>query len=227
MFGGSECSIAPLRLSAEVVALMACCHLLAGVALGWLLSQPRLPLRGVLDAFVSLPLVFPPIAIGFFLLVLLGRNGAIGGPLYREFGVDLIFTPFGVYLAAFIAGLPLIVKPIQAAFASSATELAEASYVLGRGRVATLLLVILPSIRGAVFAGLALSLGRALGEVGITLMLGGNIIGRTDTMSLAIFNSVLDGNFDCAMNLSLLLGAVSLGLFLLFWRLGSSAAARV
>lgn len=224
--GWFACPTAPLWLSAKVALVMAGCYLVAGVGLGWLLSRPGLPLRTVLDGLISLPLVFPPIAIGFFLLLLLGRNGPLGGPLYHGLGVDVVFSSTGVLLAAFVAGLPLVVKPIQAAMESSAAELAEAAYVLGRGRLATLLLVVLPTLRGALFAGLALALGRALGEVGITLMLGGNIIGHTDTLSLAIYNSVLDGDFACAGRLSLLLGAVSLFLFFIMRRLGSGDTMR-
>lgn len=215
------CPTAPLWLSAKVALVMAGCYLAAGIGLGWLLSRPGLPLRALLDGVISLPLVFPPIAIGFFLLLLLGRNGPLGGPLYEGLGVDIVFSSIGVLLAAFVAGLPLVVKPIQAAMENTAGELAEAAYVLGRSRLATLFLVVLPTIRSAIFAGLALAVGRALGEVGITLMLGGNIIGHTDTLSLAIYNSVLDGDFDCATRLSLLLGGVSLLLFLFMRRLGS------
>ncbi len=192
---------------------MILCQLVLGVSLAWLLSRPRLPGRFIWEGLISLPLVFPPIAIGFFLLLLLGRRGALGAVLHDNMGVDLVFSPLGVYLAALIAGLPLIVKPVQAAMQTSAGELAEAAYVLGRGRFATFFLVVLPSVRAALLAGLVLAIGRALGEVGITLMLGGNIIGQTETLSLAIYNRVLDGDFDCATQLSLLLGCGSLVLF--------------
>jgi molybdate transport system permease protein len=194
---------------------MVCCQLIAGVGLAWWLSRPSLLFRALWESLILLPLVFPPIAIGFFLLLLLGRQGLIGGPLYDGISLEFVFTPLGVYLAAFIAGLPLIVKPVQAAIEGSARELAEASYVLGRGPFATFFLIIVPSVRTAIVTGLALSVGRAMGEVGITLMLGGNIVGQTDTLSLAIYNSVLDGDFSCATRLSLILGAGSLLLFLL------------
>ncbi len=212
---GFGCSLMPLALSLKVVVIMLLCYLIAGVGLAWCLSWKRLPLRLLWEGLISLPLVFPPIAIGFFLLLLLGRRGVLGGLLYDRFSVDIIFSPLGVFLAAFIAGLPLIVKPVQAAIENSANELAEAATVLGRGPLATFFLIIVPNVRSAIIAGLALAIGRALGEVGITLMLGGNIAGRTDTLSLAIYNSVLDGDFDCATRLSLMLGAGSLALFML------------
>jgi molybdate transport system permease protein len=212
---GFDCSLAPLALSLKVAAAMLCCHLFAGVGLAWLLSRPRLRFRPLWEGLISLPLVFPPIAIGFFLLLLLGRRGVVGSALHDSFGIDIVFSPLGVYLAAFLAGLPLIVKPVQAAIENSASELAEAATVLGRGRLATFFLIVVPNVRSAIVAGLALAIGRALGEVGITLMLGGNIVGQTNTLSLAIYNSVLDGDFDCATHLSLLLGAGSMGFFML------------
>jgi molybdate transport system permease protein len=192
---------------------MILCQLNLGIGLAWLLSRPKLPGRLVWEGIISLPLVFPPIAIGFFLLLLLGRHGPFGQVLHDNLGIDVVFSPLGVYLAALIAGLPLIVKPVQAAMQTNATELAEAAYVLGRGRFTTFFLVVVPSVYAAILAGLALAIGRALGEVGITLMLGGNIIGETETISLAIYNRVLDGDFNCATQLSILLGGGSLLLF--------------
>jgi molybdate transport system permease protein len=213
------CSPAALTLSLKVAGVVLLLFLVVGIGLGYALSRP-FPLRGLVDALVSLPLVFPPIAIGFFLLLLLGRHGLVGGPLHTATGWDLVFSFPGLVLAAFIAGLPLVVKPIQSAIEGSARELVEASYTLGKGRLATLVLVVIPAVRGSLIAGLTLGVGRSFGEVGITLMLGGNLIGSTETLSLAIYNSVLDGDFSCATRLSLLLGAVSLALFALLRRLG-------
>ncbi len=209
----THCAPAPFGLTLKVVLAMMLCQLILGVGLAWLLSRPSLPGRLVWEGMISLPLVFPPIAIGFFLLLLLGRRGPLGHILHDSLGVEVVFSPLGVYLAALIAGLPLIVKPVQAAMETSAAELAEAAYVLGRGRIATFFLVVVPSVHAAILTGLALAIGRALGEVGITLMLGGNIVGQTETLSLAIYNRVLDGDFDCATQLSLLLGGGSLLLF--------------
>ncbi|ADC61818.1 molybdate ABC transporter permease subunit [Allochromatium vinosum] len=214
-----DCSPAALLLSLHVAGVVLVLFLIAGIALGYTLSRP-IPLRGLLDALVSVPLVFPPIAIGFLLLMLFGRHGAIGGPLHDWLGWNLVFSFPALVLAAFIAGLPLVVKPIQSAIEGSARELIEVSYTLGKGRLATLFLVVIPVIRRHIAAGLILGVGRSFGEVGITLMLGGNILGSTETLSLAIYNQVLDGDFECATRLSLLLGLVSLTLFFWLGRLG-------
>ena len=214
-----DCAPGALLLSLQVAGVVLVLFLVAGIALGYALSQP-IPLRGLLDALVSLPLVFPPIAIGFFLLMLFGRQGALGGPLHTWLGWDLVFSFPALVLAAFIAGLPLVVKPIQSAIEGQARELIEVSYTLGKGRWETLFLVVIPVIRRHLVAGLTLGVGRSFGEVGITLMLGGNILGSTETLSLAIYNQVLDGDFDCAARLSVLLGLLSLGLFALLRKLG-------
>ena len=207
----------PIWLSAKIALLTTALHLFFGIGIGYLLSKEKLPLRGVLDALVTLPLVFPPIATGFFLLLLLGRDGWLGAPL-GSVGVEVIFTEWGVLIAAFVAGLPLIAKPVQSAIVSTASQYREAAYVLGKGEWQTLLRVILPNIRPSIIAGLTLAFGRSMGEVGITLMLGGNIIGRTETVSLAIYNAVFDGDFQRAALLSILLGVLSLGLFFFLQR---------
>jgi molybdate transport system permease protein len=210
----------PIWLSVRIALAATALHLVFGIGIGYLLSKENLPLRGLLDGLVTLPLVFPPIAIGFFLLLLFGRDGWFGGPL-QSIGIDVIFTFWGVLIAAFVAGLPLIAKPVQSAIESTAKSYREAAYVLGKSELQTFFRVILPNIRKSVIAGLTLSFGRSMGEVGITLMLGGNIIGRTETVSLAIYNAVFDGSFEKAAALSILLGTVSLGLFFFLRRISA------
>lgn len=214
------CQTASLLLTIKLAALSVVVFLVLGIGLGYALSRPGFPLRRSLDMFLTLLLVFPPIATGFFLLLLLGRNGPVGGMLYRELGIDIVFSFNGLLVAAFVAGLPLVVKPIQSAIESSAKELVEASATLGKGWFETLLRVVIPGVRHSILAGLTLGVGRTFGEVGISLMLGGNIIGRTETLSLAIYNAVLDGNFACATKLSLLLAGFSILLFLMLRKLG-------
>lgn len=208
-----------LRLTAEVALATLALHLLAGLALGYVLSRPRWLGRGLLDGLVTLPLVFPPVATGFLLLLLLGRHGPLGAWLNEEWAVEVVFSFWGVLIASFVAGLPLVVKPVQSALENVSGRLAEAARVLGKGETEIFLRVLLPNVSGALAAGLALGLGRSLGEVGITLMLGGNVAGRTTTVSLEIFNAVGSGEFERAALLSLLIGLVSLALFAMLRRL--------
>jgi len=218
---GDPAVAASLRLSGEVALAALGLHLLLGLALGYALSRPGWFGRGLLDALVTLPLVFPPIATGFLLLTLLGRRGPLGAWLGEVWGLEVVFSFGGVLIAALIAGLPLVVKPVQSALESLSARLGEAARVLGKGELAIFLRVLLPNIRGPLAAGLVLGLGRSLGEVGITLMLGGNVSGRTATVSLEIFNAVGSGEFERAAVLSLLLGLVSLALFAVLRRLGA------
>ncbi|WP_461208533.1 molybdate ABC transporter permease subunit [Desulfocurvus sp. DL9XJH121] len=207
----------PLILTAKVLAASGALHLLSGLVLGYYLNGPKTLLRGFVDFLVTLPLVFPPIATGFALLLLLGRNGPLGGML----GLDMVFSFSGVVLAAYVAGLPLMVKPLQAALAGNAAHLAEAAYVLGKSPLQTYVLVLLPTVRRNLAAGWFLALGRSLGEVGITLMLGGDILGKTNTLSLEIYNAVFSGELDRALVLSGIIAVVSLGIYLALRRLSA------
>lgn len=207
----------PLWLTLKTLAAAGALHLAFGVLAGYYLTGPKSFLRSATDFLVTLPLVFPPIATGFILLMLLGR----AGPLGRVLPVDVIFSFPGVVLASFVAGLPLMVKPVEAALRGDVKRLAEISHVLGKNRWQTFWLVLLPSIRRNVAAGWFLALGRSLGEVGITLMLGGNIIGKTNTLSLEIYNAVFSGEFQRALVLSAVIGAFSLFIFIALKRLSA------
>lgn len=208
----------PAILTIKVAVATLMIHFVLGLGLGWCLAKPGWPGRTLLDALVTLPLVFPPLALGFFLLLLLGRRSPAGQWLEATTGLSFVFTIEGVLLASVIAGLPLVVKPIEAGIASVSRNLGEASRTLGRNEWDTFVYVIFPNIKSAVAAGLILGTARSLGEVGITLMLGGNIVGRTNTMSLEIYNAVFNGEYPKAIVLSAALGVVSLGVFVLLRR---------
>lgn len=168
----------------------------------------------LLDFLVTLPLVFPPIATGFLLLLLLGRRSPIGVWLKNGLNLEVIFNFPGIVLAACIAGLPLICKQVQAAVRKDSNRLIEKAQVLGKGPFTIFFRVTLPSLRKSIAIGLSLAFARVLGEVGITLMLGGNIVGRTNTISLEVYNAVFTGEYDRALVLVALLGSISLVLLL-------------
>lgn len=202
-----------LWLTARIALACLALHAIAGLALGYALARPGWRGRNLLDIAVTLPLVFPPMATGFLLLMLLGRRGPIGQPLQQWFGIEIVFSFSGLVLAAFVSGLPLVVKPLQSAFENIPRRLSEVARTLGKTECEIFLFVLLPNVRSALVAGLVLSLGRALGEVGITLMLGGNIEGRTVTASLDIYNAVTTGDFERATLLSVILGSITVALF--------------
>lgn len=191
-------------------------QLVIGVPLAWLLARRTFPGKALLDALVTLPLVFPPIVIGYALLLLLGREGWLFAWLPLDWRPHWIFSETGLVIAAVVAGLPLMVKPAQAAFAEVDDSVREVATTLGARPWQVFLQIELPLARLGILAGLVLSTGRAMGEVGISLMLGGNISGRTETLSLAVYNHVLGSESDCANALSLVLtGVAALAFFLL------------
>lgn len=205
--------IEPTLLTFKTVGVSLLLFIVIGVPISYILSFKKLPFRFILDTLVTLPLIFPPIAVGFFLLLLLGKNGFIG-KFFEAFNVSFVFSFSGLVIAGFVAGLPLMVKPLQSAIELFPKAIKEASYLSGKGKFMTLLLIILPSIKKSLLACLIIASARAMGEVGITLMLGGNIIGKTDTISLAIYNAVFDGEHELAMVLSGVLVIISLIFFL-------------
>lgn len=212
-------TLASLRLTFAATCVTLPALAVAGILLGCLLGYRQGRWVSALDFLVTLPLVFPPIATGFILLVLLGRRSMIGRIISETMGIDLIFSFWSIVIAAFIAGLPLIVKQVQSAVRGETRRLIEMAYLLGRSAPATFFLVVLPSIRRNIAIGLSLACARSLGEVGVTLMLGGNIAGRTNTVSLEIYNAVFSGEYDRAFALVLLLGFISLLLIILTRRM--------
>lgn len=187
--------------------------MIVGIPLSYLLSKESLRYKWFWETLVTLPLIFPPIAIGFLLLLLLGKKGWIGSFFYI-FDIRFIFEFKGLVIAGFIAGLPLMVKPLQSAIEAFPKAITEAAYMGGKSKFQTFMWVVLPCIKQSVMATLLIASARALGEVGITLMLGGNIIGKTDTISLAIYNAVFDGNYDLALGLCSVLICISIIVFI-------------
>ena len=210
-----------IKLTLEVMAVAVPFFFLVGAPLGYLLGRGRGRLLAVLDFLVSLPLVLPPMAVGFFLLLILGRKGPIGVLLQHFFQIDIVFSFPGLVLAAITAGIPLMVRPVQAAVRGELMRLVELSSVLGKPPLITFIRVVMPHCRKSIAAGLFLATGRALGEVGVSLLLGGDIIGRTNTVSLEIYNAVFTGEFFKAGVLSIMLAAVSLALTFALKRTGS------
>ena len=200
----------PLFLSVKVVLCQGALLIVFGLALAYYLAFSKTKLRAILEMIVTFPLIFPPIATGFLLLYLLGKNGIVG----KALNLEIIFSFKALVLAAFIASLPLFVKPVASALGSLSKSLSEAAYSLGKDKFQTAIFVLFPCVAKSVAAAFILAISRGLGEVGITLILGGNIIGKTDTISLAIYNAVYDGKSDEALVLSLALVVLS---FILFW----------
>lgn len=178
--------IVTLSVSAQAIVLAVALAVPAAHAAGTLGRRSR----RVLDVAATLPMVFPPTVVGFALLWLLGSNGPVGTLTQGGFGVSLLFTPTAAVLAASVAAFPLVYRSSRVAFAEVPADLKDAARSFGEGEWGVFFRVALPLARRGVLSGLMLGFARALGEFGATLMVAGNIPGRTQTLSLAIYNAV-------------------------------------
>ncbi|HZP67196.1 MAG TPA: molybdate ABC transporter permease subunit [Rudaea sp.] len=220
-------ALTPLVLTLKVAVLATLLAAFAGVACARALGRRRSFARDVGESLLTLPLVLPPTVLGYYLLVLLGRRGPIGAWLDAHFGVRLIFTWQGAVLAAAIAAFPLILRASRAAFLAVDAELENAARTLGLGEGAVFLRVTLPLAWRGVLAGALLAFARALGEFGATLMVAGNLPGRTQTLSLAIYDAVMAGDDARAETLVLVSLGVAIVVLVLAARLlqGNARAA--
>jgi molybdate transport system permease protein len=187
-------AIVPLLLTLKVASLATILASLVGVALGKLLGRKRTFTRDVAESLLTLPLVLPPTVLGYYLLVVLGRNGFIGGWMMRWFGVSLIFTWQGAVVAAAIAAFPLILRAARASFSDVDVQLENAARSLGASESEVFFRVTLPLAWRGILAGALLAFARAMGEFGATLMVAGSLPGRTQTLSLAIYEAVMAGD---------------------------------
>jgi len=188
--------------------------LLLGTAVGWVLARGRFPGRNLLDTLLTLPMVLPPTVLGYYLLVLLGQHGLLGSWL-ASFGIRLIFSWQGAVLAATVVAFPLVFKPARAAFEAVDGHLEQAARVLGCSQLAVFWRVTLPLAWRGILAGVLLAFARALGEFGATLMVAGSIPGKTQTLSIAVYEAVQAGQDDAANLLVAVISLVCISVLLL------------
>lgn len=200
--------LASILISLKVATAATLLDLLVGLPLAWVLAYGRFRGHRLLDVLVNLPIVLPPTVLGYYLLVLLGRGGPIGAALGWLGLGTIIFTPYAAILAAAAVSLPLLVQAARIALESVPAEAVEAARVSGAGPAAVLRYILLPLAWPGISVGVLLAFARAMGEFGATLMVAGNIPGRTQTVPLAIYAAVQAGRMEEANLLSLLLMAV-------------------
>lgn len=196
----------PLLLSLKVAGWATLFAAIFGIAVAFLLSRWRSPLCNLVDSILTLPMVLPPTVIGYYLLVLLGRRGWLGQWL-SQWGIELVFTWQGAVVAATVVAFPLVLKSACAAFEDVDYRLEDAGIVLGLSRLQVFFRVSLPLAMRGIMTGVLLAFARALGEFGATLMIAGSIPGRTQTLSISIYEAVQAGNDDLAMILVLVTSA--------------------
>ena len=212
-------SLDPLWLSARLALVTTVVLILIGAPLAWWLSQTRSRLKPLVQAIVAMPIVLPPTVLGFYLLILLGPNGAIGSWWVALTGDALTFSFTGLVIASCIYSLPFAVQPLQNAFESLPIENLEAAWTLGASKLDAFVSVAVPlSARGFVSAAV-LAFAHTLGEFGVVLMVGGNIPGETRVISIAIYDHVETLDYASAHQLSLILIAFAMvtlfGMFML------------
>ena len=187
-----------LGLSLKVALWATGIDIVLGVAVGYALARYRFPGRELVDSILLLPMVLPPTVLGYYLLTVIGSHGPIGSWLLQTFGIRLIFTWQAAVIAAMIVAFPLVFKAARAAFETVEPELEDAARTLGIGEWAVFFRVSLPLAWRGILAGLLLSFARALGEFGATLMVAGSIAGKTQTLSIAVYEAVQAGQDDTA-----------------------------
>ena len=198
----------PLWLTLKVAILATMLAGATGIGLGWWMARRRFAGHALVDAFLMMPLVLPPTVLGYYLIVLIGRNGILGRYLDQWFGINLMFTWQGAVIAASIVSLPLIYKAARAAFEDADPRMVLAARTLGASELEIFLRISLPLAGRGVVAGLMLAFARAMGEFGATLMIAGNLPGKTQTLSIAVYDAVQAGNDAQALWLTLLISVV-------------------
>tara|TARA_R110002049_G_scaffold61913_4_gene166014 strand:- start:302 stop:988 length:687 start_codon:yes stop_codon:yes gene_type:complete len=206
-----------LWITFKLAAISTVLLLLCVTPLAWWLSQTRSRIKTVIEAVVSLPLVLPPTVIGFYLLLLLGPQGAVGGFLERIGIGHLAFSFSGLVIGSMIYSLPFVVQPLQNAFQATGVRVLEAAATLRAGPVDRFLSIALPLARRGFLTAAVLSFAHTLGEFGVIIMLGGNIPGHTQVASIAIYNHVEAMDYASAHGLAAVLVVLSFSLLLLVY----------
>jgi len=214
----------PLRLSLQVALAATVLVVLIGTLMSFILARKTFRGKELLDILLTLPLVLPPTVVGYYLILFMGRNGLLGKYLFHWTGWSIMFTWYAAVLASFIVALPLMIKTTRAAFESVDQNLIKVSYTLGRGELKTFFKVILPLSKKGMIAGAVLSFARAMGEFGATLMVAGNIPGKTATMPIAIYTSASSGDWAKANGMVLFFTLVSAAFLYIANRLSKRGA---
>lgn len=208
-----------LVLTLKVAGWATALNLVLGVGVGYAMARWRFAGRELADALLTLPMVMPPTVLGYYLLVLIGSHGPIGAWLLQHFGIRLIFTWQAAVIAATVVSFPLVFKSARAAFETVDPQLEDAARLLGLSEAAVFFRVSLPLAWRGVLAGLLLSFARAMGEFGATLMVAGSIPGKTQTLSIAVYEAVQAGQDDTANFLVLVTSITCIAVLLAAGRL--------
>jgi len=200
--------LTPLWLTLRIASCATLIAFAFAVAFAWLTARFAFWGRDFLDAVLTLPLVMPPTVLGYYLIVVWGRNGWLGSWLHAHLGLSLMFTWQGAVLAATVVAFPLLFKSARAAFEGVSTEYEQAARILGDNELWVFFRITLPLAARGLLAGTMLAFARAMGDFGATLMVAGNIEGKTQTAAMAVFDAVQAGNYTLANTLVAIMSVV-------------------
>ncbi len=204
----------PLYLTIQVSLIATVITVAAGLVLAWILAKKKFYGKTVLDVLIMQPLVIPPTVLGYYLLSAFGKGSPVGRFLEDVLGLQIVFTWKGAVLASFISSLPLFVKPAKAAIESIGNDLEDAARLLGKTEGYILRTITLPLAWRGIVAGTVMAFAKATGEFGATLMVAGNIPGRTQTLPVAIYDAVQSGDSYTA---NVLVGIITMFSFLVLY----------
>jgi len=177
-------------LTLELAIITTSILLIIGIPIAYYIAYTKYRYNVIVESIIAMPLVLPPSVLGFYLLLLLNKNGLLGSMWESLFGYQLAFHFDGLVVASVIFSFPFMVHPLIAGFRSVNRDLIEASYTLGKSKIGTLFNVILPNMKSAILTGLVISFAHTVGEFGVVLMIGGSIEGETKVVSITIYDAV-------------------------------------
>ncbi|ACM93077.1 molybdate ABC transporter, permease protein [Nautilia profundicola AmH] len=199
----------PFLLSFKLAFFTTSILLIIGIPFAWFLSSTKSKFKPVLEAISALPIVLPPSVLGFYLLVFLSQSSPVGRFFEEMFNMKLVFTFEGLVVASSIYSFPFMIQPLQNGFENIPKNIIEASYLSGKGRLATLFKVILPNMKTSLMTAIIITFAHTVGEFGVVLMVGGSIPGKTEVASVAIYDYVETLDYESAHIYSLIMLAIS------------------
>ena len=217
----------PFWLSLKLAVMTTAILVFIGIPVAYFLSYKNFRFKTFLEALFSLPLILPPTVLGFYLLLLMGKNGWLGKIWEKLAGHQLAFHFEGLVFASVIFSFPFMVYPLISGFKSVPKNIIEASYTLGKSKIETLFKVILPNMKPAILTGITLSFAHTIGEFGVVLMVGGSIDGQTKVVSIAIYEAVEQLDYSTAHIYSIILVVLSFLTLLILYLLNKKFEVKV
>lgn len=199
-----------IKLSLQVSIIATFFVAIFGCIIGYILATKIFYGKILIETIITLPIVLPPTVLGYYLIIIFGKYGIIGSLIFKLTGFDILFSRVACILAAFTTSLPLMIKTTESAIKSIDKKMIETSYILGYSEIETIIKIIFPLAKKGIIAGIILSFSRAIGEFGATLMLAGNIPGKTNTIPITIYSLITEGDNYNANFLALVLTLFSI-----------------